>query len=92
MILDDKLPDTDVRDNIFNIIPEDVLKHAVNNMTSIIRPANNVYFNELDAKYKTIRRFLPDLLSRIHFKGTASTEVLIDALSWIEVNLKKKKT
>lgn len=37
MILDEKLPDTDVRDNIFNIIPEDVLKHAVNNVTSIIR-------------------------------------------------------
>ena len=92
MILDDKLPDTDVRDNIFNIIPEDVLKHAVNNVTSIIRPANNVYFNELDAKFKTVRRFLPDLLSRIHFEGNASAEALIEALCWIEANLKKKKT
>lgn len=42
-----RLPDTDVRDNIFNIIPEDVLKHAVNNVTSITRPANNVYFNNI---------------------------------------------
>ena len=91
MILDEKLPDTDVRDNIFNIIPEDVLKHAVNNVTSIIRPANNVYFNELDAKFKTIRRFLPDLLSGIHFEGNASAETLINTLGWIEVNLKKKK-
>lgn len=92
MLLDDKLPDGDIRDNIFNIIPEDVLKHAVNNVTSLIRPANNVYFNELDAKFKTVRRFLPDLLSRIHFEGNASAEALIEALCWIEANLKKKKT
>ncbi|UNC52655.1 hypothetical protein [Enterobacter huaxiensis] len=92
MILDDKLPDTDVRDNIFNIIPENILKHAVDNETSLIRPANNVYFNELDAKFKTVRRFLPDLLFRIHFEGNASAETLIEALCWIEVNLKKKKT
>ncbi|MBA1661218.1 Tn3 family transposase, partial [Escherichia coli] len=92
MLLDDKLSDTDVRDSIFNIIPEDVLTHAVNNVTSIIRPDNNVYFNELDSKFKTVRRFLPDLLSRIHFEGNASAKTLIEALCWIEVNLKKKKT
>ncbi|EMX0366197.1 Tn3 family transposase, partial [Salmonella enterica] len=92
MLLDDKLPDGDIRDNIFNIIPEDVLKHAVNNVTSLIRPANNVYFNELDAKFKTVRRFLPDLLSRIHFEGNVSARALVEALCWIEANLKKKKT
>lgn len=92
MVLDDKLPDTAVRGNIFNIIPEDVLKHAVNNVTSLVRPANNIYFIELDAKFKTVRSFLPDLLSRIHFEGNASAETLIEALCWIEVNLKKKKT
>ncbi|ENE3095013.1 hypothetical protein ABNA37_004837, partial [Shigella flexneri] len=86
MLLDDKLSDTDVRDSIFNIIPEDVLTHAVNNVTSIIRPDNNVYFNELDSKFKTVRRFLPDLLSRIHFEGNASAKTLIEALCWIEVN------
>ncbi|WP_343090792.1 hypothetical protein, partial [Escherichia coli] len=74
------------------LIPEDVLTHAVNNVTSIIRPDNNVYFNELDSKFKTVRRFLPDLLSRIHFEGNASAKTLIEALCWIEVNLKKKKT
>ncbi|EPF5526297.1 Tn3 family transposase, partial [Shigella flexneri] len=83
MLLDDKLSDTDVRDSIFNIIPEDVLTHAVNNVTSIIRPDNNVYFNELDSKFKTVRRFLPDLLSRIHFEGNASAKTLIEALCWI---------
>ncbi|WP_256363462.1 MULTISPECIES: hypothetical protein [Bartonella] len=42
MILDDKLPDTDIRDNIFNTISEYVLKHAVNNVTSLVQSANNV--------------------------------------------------
>ncbi|WP_166308194.1 hypothetical protein [Photorhabdus cinerea] len=91
MLLDNKLPDEDVRDKIYNLIPEDVLANAVNNVTSLIRPANNVYFNELDAKFRTIRRFLPELLSKIHFEGNASAETLIDALYWIENNLKKKK-
>ena len=54
MILDNKLPDGDIH---HNLIPEDVLKHAVNNVASVIRSANNVYFNEPDAKFKTVRRF-----------------------------------
>jgi len=91
MILDDKLPDACIRDSIYNIIPEDVLNHAVNNVTALIRPVNNVYYNELDAKFKTVRRFLPDFLSRINFEGNASAETLIESFDWIEANLKRKK-
>ncbi|EOC5660620.1 hypothetical protein ACK85N_004394 [Salmonella enterica] len=46
-------------------------------------------FNELDSKFKTVRRFLPDLLSRIHVEGNASAKTLIEALCWIEVNLNR---
>ncbi|CAM3553563.1 transposase (plasmid) [Xenorhabdus nematophila ATCC 19061] len=92
MLLDDKLSNADVRDSIYNLIPESVLENAVNNITSLIRPVNNVYFNELDTKFRTVRLFLPEFLSKIHFEGNASAEALINALYWIENNLKKKKT
>ncbi|MEQ1965148.1 Tn3 family transposase [Xenorhabdus khoisanae] len=92
ILLNDKLPDTDIRDNIYSLIPEDRLANAVDNVISLIRPANNVYFNELDAKFRTVRRFLPELLSKIHFEGNASAKTLIDALVWLENNFKKKKT
>ncbi|ENA1771630.1 Tn3 family transposase [Yersinia ruckeri] len=92
MLLDDSVSDTDIRKEIYKHFPEDTLENAVNNVTTLIRPANNVYFNELDAKFRTVRRFLPELLEKINFKGNASAESLIDALCWIELNLKKKKT
>ena len=35
---------------------------ALAGVNKLIRPTDNVYYQELDAKYKTVRRFLPSLL------------------------------
>lgn len=59
MLLDEHLPDTKLRARMFEKIPRDTLVKALDGVTALIRPDDNVHFQELDAKYKTVRRFLP---------------------------------
>ncbi|MFQ6251591.1 hypothetical protein ACLMPL_21160 [Yersinia enterocolitica] len=91
MLLDDVVSDTDIRREIYKRFPEDTLENAVNSVTTLILPTNNVYFNELDGTFRTVRRFLPELLSKVHFESNASAESLIESLCWIKLHLKKKK-
>ena len=57
---------------LFIGIPRDVLANALAGVKALIRPADNVYYEELDAKYTTVRRFLPMLLEHIRFDANAS--------------------
>ena len=68
-----------------------MLMHAVDSVTALVRHADNVYFNELNAKYRTVRRFLPALIEHIQFGANATAEPLVAALAWIGLNLGKRK-
>lgn len=68
----------------------DTLQHAVDGITALIRPANNVYYKELEAKYRTVRRFLPALLGHIHFGANPTGRPVVAALDWLRVNLTRK--
>lgn len=61
MLLDTSLPDGDLRTRLFEKIPRNALTLALEGVNALIRPADNVYYQELDAKYKTVRCFLPDV-------------------------------
>jgi hypothetical protein len=67
MVLDTTLPDAELRARLFEKVPSETLKLALDGVNALIRPADNVYFQELDAKYRTVRRFLPTLIEHIRF-------------------------
>ena len=67
VLLDPGVPDGDLRTKLLEQIARDTLEHAVADVSTLIRPANNVYFKELESKYSTVRRFLPTLATHIHF-------------------------
>lgn len=90
IIVDVTLPDAELRTKLFEKIPRDVLMVAIGGVTALIRPANNVYFKELDAKYKSVRRFLPTLIDHIDFAATVTGESLVAALAWLRVNMARK--
>ncbi|MDB0554555.1 hypothetical protein LBW46_26485, partial [Ralstonia solanacearum] len=60
-------------------------------MNTLIRPADDVYFNELDARFRTVRRFLPTLIEQIHFAANVAGEPLVAALDWLGTNLACRK-
>lgn len=76
MVLDNALPDAELRARLFEKIPCETLTQALDGIKKLIRPADNVYFKELDAKYRTVRRFLswkPESLCRSEMSFSNNT-------------------
>ena len=91
MVLDSGLADEELRAKLFEKVPRDILSRALDNVNTLIRPADNVYYQELDAKYKTVRRFLPTLLLHVRFGANAAGEPVVAALNWLRTNIATKK-
>ncbi|MFG7376748.1 hypothetical protein, partial [Klebsiella pneumoniae] len=41
-------------------------------------PANDVFINALEERYRSVRRFLPDLLERLHFGANPTGKAEVD--------------
>jgi TnpA family transposase len=91
ILLDTSVPDAELRPRLFALISPDALAQALAGVNTLIRPADNVYYLELDAKYKTVRRFLPALAEHIHFGANAAGEPFIAAFAWLRANMRVKK-
>lgn len=91
IVLDSGLADEELRTKLFEKVPRDLLSRALDNVNALIRPADNVYYQELDAKYKTVRRFLPTLLLHVRFGANAAGEPVVAALDWLRTNIATKK-
>jgi hypothetical protein len=91
MILDTKISETLLRKTIFDMVPSEALNGVVNEVTQIIRPSDDVYFQELDQHYRRIRRFLPFVLEYIHFDATPARKPLLEACKWLRYNWPKPK-
>ena len=74
MLLDDTVPDTELRKQLFARISPEALALALAGVNKLIRPTDNVYYQELDPKYKTVRRFLPALAEHIQLGANAAGE------------------
>lgn len=91
LILDDSLPDAELRAQLFKAVSQEKLTEAVDRVTTLIRPQNKIHFKELDKRYRTIRLFLPTLLTHVRFEGNANGKQLLAALEWLQNNLTQKK-
>jgi len=52
---------------LFNELPRVALEKALEEVNALIRPANHVFYLVLENRYRSVRRFLPDLLKHIRF-------------------------
>jgi TnpA family transposase len=91
ILLDTGFPDIELRTQLFEKIPRDTLAQAVDGVIALIRPADDVYYHELDAKYKTVRRFLPALLEHIRFGSNSDGKPVVAAFDWLRTNITLKK-
>lgn len=62
MVVDPTVPDAQLRKRLFKKITRPELEAAIEKTSELIRPIHNVYFDELDTRYRTVRRFLPVLV------------------------------
>jgi TnpA family transposase len=91
MLLDTTLPDTKLRTRLFEQIPRDTLTRALDSVNALIRPADNVYYQELNAKYKTVRRFLPALVDQLRFGANLAGQPVVAACDWLRANVTRRK-
>ena len=91
ILLDTHLPDAKLRTRLFEKIPRDMLTRTLDGVTALIRPPDNVYYQELDAKCKTVRCFLPALVEHIRFGANVASEPVVAAVDWLRVNMARKK-
>ena len=91
MLLDTSLPDGDLRTRLFEKIPRNALTLALEGVNALIRPADDVYYQELEAKYKTVRCFLPALVEHIRFGTNVTGQPVVAAFDWLRSNIARKK-
>jgi hypothetical protein len=64
---------------------------ALDGVTSIIQPDDDVYYRELDAQYRAVRRYLPTLVEHIQFDANADGRPVVAAVDWLRDNMTAKK-
>lgn len=83
MLLDPALPDGELRERVYAAIGHDELAQALNEVRGLVRPPNDVFYTELEARKATVSRFLPTLLRVICFDANPAAQPLAQALQWL---------
>ena len=81
-VLDPALADGDLRDTVFARIPREVLTQALADVDALVRPPDDVYYCELETRYRAVRIFLPTLLRHIRFGASPAGEPVVAGLDW----------
>ncbi|MBC8751043.1 MULTISPECIES: Tn3 family transposase [Paraburkholderia] len=84
-LLDTDLPANKVRDAVFKEIPRDELLNALQEVSTLVRPPQDVFYRELQGRYRSVRRFLPALLEHIHLDAGPAGRAVVEALKYLHV-------
>ena len=83
LIIDPNLADDTVRKRVYADIGAAPLAAALAEVNSLIRPPDDVFYQELVGKLATVKRFLPTLLRVVNFDAVPVARPLLQALAWL---------
>ena len=83
LILNHNLPDAELRAAIFETLTAESLAAAVDQVDSLVRPPEDVYYRELESAFQKVRKFLPSLLRVVEFDSTPAGEPVLAALHYL---------
>lgn len=83
VVLDPGCPDAELRARVFAATPQKNLAQAVEDVSALIRPSGDVYYEELERRYGSIRRYLPAVLKHLDFGSTPAGRKVVEALRWL---------
>jgi TnpA family transposase len=92
LVLDPEISDGDLRAKVFAKISDKELAKATADVDGLTRPPNDVYFNELEAHYRSVRTYLPTLVDNIRFEAIPTAGPVVTALHWIDVKEKQPRS
>jgi hypothetical protein len=83
VLFDATLPEGQVRTAAFAAVPRETLAEAMHQVDRLVRPPDEVYYPELQASYRRVRRFLPPLLRTMTFAASPAGQAVVDALGYL---------
>ena len=83
VLLDGNLPDDQVRRAVFELCGHAELAEAAKTVAEIARQPGDRFHDEVLARWRSVRRFLPALLGTISFEGTRSAAPLLEAVDFL---------
>lgn len=88
-------PDTAEEDRlgkIFESIPPQEIKESLEECERITRPPDDNYFDFLDSKYSTIRRFSPRFIASLDFRSNRDDDPLLQAVTLLrQLNASRRR-
>jgi hypothetical protein len=90
LVLDKSIPDSALRQAIFGIVPRGDLEIALDQVERLVRPPEDMYYQELGKSYRRVRTFLPALLKTIQFGATPAGQLVLDALEFLRTTEDQK--
>ena len=91
-LLDPALADRDPLETVFARIPRELLTQALESVESLVRPPDDVYYLELEARYRAVRVFLPTLLQHIRFGASPAGEAVVAGFDWLRTHEMRDKS
>ncbi|MBV8817443.1 MAG: DUF4158 domain-containing protein, partial [Acidobacteriaceae bacterium] len=80
LVLDPDVSDADLRSAIFNVVQREELQSALGQVVSLVRPPEDMYYQELQQAWGRVRKFLLPLLTTVHFGATPAGKAVLQAL------------
>ena len=84
LLLNTDLSAHEIRNRIYIIVGYDRLIHAVEDVSALIQPPDNVFYQELEHKKTTVKRFLSTLLRVISFDANQAGKAVVQSLAWLK--------
>jgi Berberine and berberine like/Tn3 transposase DDE domain len=91
LLLDPDVPDKSLRKKVFAKIPRAALENALERVSVLIRPPDDVYYQELSEHYRSVRGYLPHVLTHISFEAAPAGRPLLAACDWLRDQQNRKK-
>ena len=71
---------------VFARIPRETLTQALHNVETLVRPPDDVYYRELDARWRAVRLFLPTLLQHIRLDASPAGKPITAGFAWLRLH------
>jgi TnpA family transposase len=85
VLFDETVLDTELRAIVFSRISRQKLSQALDDVSTLVRPPDNVFYQALQAQYVRVRRFLPTLLEHIDFIPAPAGAPVVKAFNYLRV-------
>jgi TnpA family transposase len=84
LMIEQACPYQDVRTKVMLRVGPEKLIAAMETINALTHPPDDRYYQELQTKYRSLRRYLPNVLTSIQFSGTQGAKPVLDALEFLK--------